>query len=56
MFPLPGGGGCMGGGINSKMNVLRLSAVELILQHECLKQLLIYLEENNYVNVERPWP
>ena len=30
-----------GGGINSKMNVPRLSAVELILQLECLKQLLI---------------
>ena len=38
------------------MNVPRLSAVELILQLECLKQLLIQLEENNYVNVERPWP
>ena len=30
-----------GGGISSKMNVPRLSAVELILQLECLKQLLI---------------
>ena len=38
------------------MNVPRLSAVELILQLECLKQLLLYLEENNYINVERPWP
>ena len=45
-----------GRGISSKMNVPRLSAVELILQLECLKQLLILLEENNYVNVERPWP
>ena len=34
-----GGGGS--GGISSKMNVPRLSAVELILQLECLKQLLI---------------
>ena len=38
------------------MNVPRLSAVKLILQLECIKQLLIQLEENNYVNVERPWP
>ena len=46
----------LGGGISSKMNVPRLSAEELILQPECLKQLLIQLEENNYVNVERPCP
>ena len=46
-----------GRGISSKLNVPRLSAVELILQLKCrLKQLLIWLEENNYVNVERPWP
>ena len=30
-----------GGGVSSKMNVPRLSAVELILQLESLKQLLI---------------
>ena len=34
-----GGGG--GGGVSSKMNVPHLSAVEFILQLECLKQLLI---------------
>ena len=28
----------------------------LILQLECWKQLLIWLEENNCVKVERPWP
>ena len=43
-------------GISSKMNVPRKAAVELILQLECWKRLLIYLEENNYVKVERPWP
>ena len=30
-----------GGGVRSKMNVPRLSAVELILQRVCLNQLLI---------------
>ena len=45
-------------GISSKMNVPRKAPVELILQLECLKWLLIYLEENNNnnVKVERPWP
>ena len=43
-------------GISSKMNVPRKAAVELILQLECWKRLLIKLEENNYVKVERPWP
>ena len=40
------------------MNVPRKAAVELILQLECWKRLLIniMLEENNYVKVERPWP
>ena len=44
--------------ISSKMNVLCKAAVELILQLECWKRLLIYMmqEENNYVKVERPWP
>ena len=41
-------------GISSKMNVPRKAAVELILQIECRKWLLIYQEENNYVKVERP--
>ena len=31
---------CLGGGISSKMNVPRLSAVELILQLECLNSYL----------------
>ena len=45
-----------GGGISSKMNVPRKATVELILQLECWKQLLIKLEENHYIKVERPWP
>ena len=44
------------GGISSKMNVSRKATVELILQLECWKQLLIKLDENNYIKVERPWP
>ena len=43
-------------GISSKMNVPCKAAVELILQLECWSLLLIKLEENNYVKVERPWP
>ena len=42
------------GGISSKMNVPRQAAVELILQLVCWKQLLIKLDENNYIKVERP--
>ena len=37
------------------MNVPRKAAVELILQLERWKQLLIQLKENNYIKVERPW-
>ena len=44
------------GRISSKINVPRKAAVELILQLECWKRLLILLEENNYVKVEGPWP
>ena len=44
------------GGISSKINVTRIAAVELILQLEYRKQLLIKLEENNNVKDERPWP
>ena len=43
-------------GICSKKNDPRKAAVELILQLECWKRLLIKLEENNYVNVEKSWP
>ena len=42
--------------ISSKMNVPRKAAVELILQLEYWKRLLIQREENNYVKVEKPWP
>ena len=41
-------------GIGSEVNVPRRAAVELILQLECYKRILIKLEENNYVKVERP--
>ena len=41
-------------GNGSKINVPRKAAVELILQLECRKRLLIWLEENSYVKVRRP--
>ena len=46
----------LGGGISSKMNVYRLSAVELTLQLKVSKTATYIAEENNYVNVKRPCP
>ena len=42
-------------GISSKMNVPCIAAV-VLMQFECRKQLLIEVEENHFVKVERPWP